>query len=307
MRLCRFSSSVRWKWEKRFCATGIFVAGILIGYYRWNPNYPMHFDARKYLIESHRCEEPNSFFVPIKKFLFDLLKRAPKDQLQFDLIFHGDIDAKRIHDAEISEDPSGRSRNQWVILKSVSGAPNSSSGPSSLSNSSLLPTKSSPSNTTQTINWSTVLLLKSLVSQSSQKNSIPFIEIPEDKEEILRYGHPGTGNLLRIFEGFATSYDFRTRNACWSCEHLSSAQRLNSQGPVSTRVNSQFKEDPMIPSMFQSKLSDFRTSGFDRGHLVPAADLQFHSQKAMDDSFFLTNIRFASAYPYCDCLYYGYQ
>ena len=34
---------------------------------------------------------------------------------------------------------------------------------------------------------------------------------------------------------------------------------------------------------------DYRRSGFDRGHLCPAADQKW-SEKAMDDGFILTNI-----------------
>jgi endonuclease G, mitochondrial len=36
-------------------------------------------------------------------------------------------------------------------------------------------------------------------------------------------------------------------------------------------------------------LKDYYGSGFDRGHLCPAGDCK-HSEEAMDDSFFLTNI-----------------
>jgi endonuclease G len=41
--------------------------------------------------------------------------------------------------------------------------------------------------------------------------------------------------------------------------------------------------------MFRAKMNDYRGSGYDRGHQVPAADCKF-SQQAMDDTFFLTNM-----------------
>lgn len=48
-----------------------------------------------------------------------------------------------------------------------------------------------------------------------------------------------------------------------------------------------FKKLNMLSNIYK----DYVGSGYDRGHLVPAADLK-QSQKAMDESFYLTNIRF---------------
>jgi hypothetical protein len=44
-----------------------------------------------------------------------------------------------------------------------------------------------------------------------------------------------------------------------------------------------------VDPRFSAKLSDFRSSGYDRGHLVPAADHK-DSQAAMDQTFSLANI-----------------
>lgn len=49
-----------------------------------------------------------------------------------------------------------------------------------------------------------------------------------------------------------------------------------------------FREDPSIPTG-SAVLADYKGSGYDRGHLCPAAD-QAWSAQAMDDSFYLSNM-----------------
>jgi endonuclease G len=60
---------------------------------------------------------------------------------------------------------------------------------------------------------------------------------------------------------------------------------LESTQEKQDRLKSKFKEDPLVLKQFRSHLADYHGSGFDRGHLVPAADIQT-SQKAMDDTFY---------------------
>ncbi|KAJ1947365.1 nuclease [Linderina pennispora] len=55
------------------------------------------------------------------------------------------------------------------------------------------------------------------------------------------------------------------------------------------RSTSEFKEDPAIPGQFQALLKDYYRSGYDRGHMCPAADAKKDSQ-AMNETFLLTNI-----------------
>ena len=49
-----------------------------------------------------------------------------------------------------------------------------------------------------------------------------------------------------------------------------------------------FHEDPSIPTG-SATLADYRGSGYDRGHMIPAADLKW-SEQSMDDSFFMSNM-----------------
>jgi len=55
------------------------------------------------------------------------------------------------------------------------------------------------------------------------------------------------------------------------------------------RKKSKYRPDPVISPAFSSSNEDFRKSGWSRVHMEIAADCN-HSQGAMDDTFFLTNI-----------------
>ena len=50
-----------------------------------------------------------------------------------------------------------------------------------------------------------------------------------------------------------------------------------------------FEPDPLIPANHQVKHSDYTGSGYDRGHMAPAADMKWDS-KAMHDCFLMSNI-----------------
>lgn len=50
-----------------------------------------------------------------------------------------------------------------------------------------------------------------------------------------------------------------------------------------------FRADPDLPEGKRSELDDYNGSGFDRGHMAPAADMKF-SAEAMNESFLLSNM-----------------
>lgn len=59
-----------------------------------------------------------------------------------------------------------------------------------------------------------------------------------------------------------------------TAEHLTPASVARDPNSPTDRKNSQFKEDYSIPEMFRARLSEYYRSGYDRGHLVPAADVK---------------------------------
>ncbi|CAI5438579.1 unnamed protein product [Caenorhabditis angaria] len=109
---------------------------------------------------------------------------------------------------------------------------------------------------------------------------------PSRASEIMKFGFPGFDHI-RSYEDFVLSYDRRTRNAHWTLEHLV-PERLVRAKDVD-RAKSEFRPDTSMHSFFRAENEDFRGSGFDRGHLVAAANHR-KNQLALDQTFFLTNI-----------------
>ena len=102
----------------------------------------------------------------------------------------------------------------------------------------------------------------------------------------MRAGWPaGFEDLLRVRSGYVASYDARTRNPRWVLERIT-AQSCDGVG---TRKKSRFVEDDEVDGAHAAKLSDFRGSGYDRGHLAAAAGHK-NTQRAMDDTFSLINV-----------------
>ncbi|CAB4255992.1 similar to Saccharomyces cerevisiae YJL208C NUC1 Major mitochondrial nuclease, has RNAse and DNA endo- and exonucleolytic activities [Maudiozyma barnettii] len=104
--------------------------------------------------------------------------------------------------------------------------------------------------------------------------------------EWFKFGFPGPVHDLQRREQFVSCYNRQTRNPYWVVEHFTPESLATKSG---NRQGSVFREDEQIPELFRAKLGDYFRSGYDRGHQAPAADSKF-SQKAMNDTFYLTNM-----------------
>ncbi|KAI0243652.1 nuclease [Massospora cicadina] len=105
--------------------------------------------------------------------------------------------------------------------------------------------------------------------------------------ELLKFGFPGPISDVRNREGYIASHNRMFRDPNFVLELLTKDKLLEKDN--ASRSHSKFMEDKGVPELFRAKLSDYRRSGYDRGHLAPAADFKF-SQKAMDETFYLTNM-----------------
>ncbi len=82
---------------------------------------------------------------------------------------------------------------------------------------------------------------------------------------------------------YTLQYDERFEQADWVAYELTADE---AEGTVK-RGNS-FREDPYVLTG-SAELSDYKKSGFDRGHLAPAGDMKF-SPDAMSESFYMSNM-----------------
>lgn len=107
---------------------------------------------------------------------------------------------------------------------------------------------------------------------------------PAGASELAKYGLPGLAQL-KSRESYVLCYDPRTRGALWVVEQLR-PERLRGDGD---RRSCDFREDDSVHAYHRATNADYRGSGFDRGHLAAAANHRW-SQKAMEDTFYLSNV-----------------
>lgn len=113
--------------------------------------------------------------------------------------------------------------------------------------------------------YTLILLLWSCASVSQKANA------RSDHELTIKRAH------------YELSYNEEHEVANWVYYTLETKQLQNC-----IKRNNSFKKDPLVLTG-SAELEDYKNSGFDRGHLLPAGDMKF-DRTAMDDTFYLSNI-----------------
>uniref|UniRef100_A0A7S0RJH0 Endonuclease n=1 Tax=Pyramimonas obovata TaxID=1411642 RepID=A0A7S0RJH0_9CHLO len=121
-------------------------------------------------------------------------------------------------------------------------------------------------------------------SASKARVTHPTSSGQPEEHPAFKYGLP-VGQNLRIYKQFVSSFDSRTRNPQWVLERVNRDTAFGE----GNRADSKFIEDNAIPARLRNRLDDFKHSGYDRGHLAPAANHR-GSQEALDETFTLSNI-----------------
>lgn len=126
-----------------------------------------------------------------------------------------------------------------------------------------------------------LVLIGILVVTSLRTHPEPetFEEI--DLEELVL---PANNGDLIVHNGYTLCYSEEHEQPFWVA-YVLTPEEVNSQ-PIKRKDN--FRSDPAI-STESAQLSDYKGSGFDRGHLAPYADLSY-SEESAQDSFYLSNM-----------------
>lgn len=104
-------------------------------------------------------------------------------------------------------------------------------------------------------------------------------------DELLSQDTPdGVPEQMLRRAGYTASYNKTTKQPNWVAWHLT-ADRTT--GPAK-RSGVDFQADMDVPAP-RAEDSDYYGSGYDRGHMCPAADNKY-SEKAMEESFLFTNM-----------------
>ncbi len=93
----------------------------------------------------------------------------------------------------------------------------------------------------------------------------------------------GTPEQLLLRTGYTASYNRQWKLPNWVCYEL---VRSELQGSASR--SNRFVSDPDVEGT-PADTRDYTRSGYDRGHMAPAADMKW-SEQAMEESFLLSNI-----------------
>ncbi len=105
-----------------------------------------------------------------------------------------------------------------------------------------------------------------------------------DGLENLELPAPIAGEQIVRHTGYTLSYNEDAEQASYVAYELTRTEVLTQ---VAERKDN-FRADPAVRTG-SAELSDYRSSGYDRGHLAPAADFRWSSD-AMSDTFYLSNM-----------------
>ena len=83
---------------------------------------------------------------------------------------------------------------------------------------------------------------------------------------------------------YTVSFNSQTNIPNWVAWSITSDELIERE----SRSNN-FHPDPELPAHLAVTTEDYTGSGYDRGHMCPAADNKYH-WRAMDESFYMTNI-----------------
>ena len=125
--------------------------------------------------------------------------------------------------------------------------------------------------------------MRSTISLTFATVMLFCVGLVAEEHAALKYGAPDTGHLID-YGNYIMSYDGRLRSARWVAEKLTK-ESLKKE----VERKNHFRPDRRLRSELRAELSDYRKSGYDRGHLAASAD-HLLSRDVNSATFFLTNM-----------------
>jgi endonuclease G len=117
-------------------------------------------------------------------------------------------------------------------------------------------------------------------------SSLLFLSAAPSNEH-LKYGIPGTCSTCKTLyrEGYVECNDTSKKIPLWVSYHLTAAYLTGKE----KRANYKFLPDPNLAPGQRSENKDYSKSGYDKGHMCPAAD-QNRNPTTMKECFYLSNM-----------------
>lgn len=94
----------------------------------------------------------------------------------------------------------------------------------------------------------------------------------------------GRAERVITHRGYTVSY-----NCDWKIPNWVAYEITDYEVDGNEERSDKFVPDPMVPKNLSATTNDYKNSGYDRGHMAPAADMKWDEQ-AMKESFYLSNI-----------------
>ena len=120
-------------------------------------------------------------------------------------------------------------------------------------------------------------------TQGSSNNSECLNQFYRDEPPILTKNSLKKNSYPLCFNGFNVMYSGVSKTPLWTAEYLSPS-RLSQK----IKREDNFHEEERVSSNHRALLSDYRGSGYDRGHMSPNADMS--NTASQFDSFSLANM-----------------
>lgn len=121
-----------------------------------------------------------------------------------------------------------------------------------------------------------------IISNNIEKVNYEIAAVEEGME--IPVTPQGTPEQVLHKTNYTVSFNKKTNIPNWVAWSITSDELIERE----SRSNN-FQPDPELPSHSAVTTEDYTGSGYDRGHMCPAADNRYH-WRAMDESFYMTNI-----------------